>query len=69
VNVTNGRATAIRREPFAVPGLSSFGEDSRGNLYLMSATTGSVFRARGLTGGSCKVVPYRRHRRRSKPAG
>ncbi len=44
LEVENGRATHLRREPFKVQGLSSFGVDSRGNLYLMSVTTGSLFR-------------------------
>jgi glucose/arabinose dehydrogenase len=42
-----GRATAVRREPFTVPGLSSFGVDSAGELYLMSVTSGALYRLAG----------------------
>ena len=35
--IRNGRATAARREPFTVPGLTSFGEDGRGELYLVAS--------------------------------
>ena len=41
--VREGRATAIRRAPFEVGGLSSFGEDARGELYLTSLE-GTVYR-------------------------
>jgi glucose/arabinose dehydrogenase len=41
--VRNGRATSVRRAPFDVAGLSSFGEDGRGELYLASLN-GSVYR-------------------------
>jgi len=34
--VKGGVAGDVRREPFNVPGLSSFGEDSRGELYATS---------------------------------
>ena len=30
----NGNATDVRREPFTVGQLTSFGEDTRGELYL-----------------------------------
>jgi hypothetical protein len=40
--VVNGAATDIRVEPFTVPGLSGFGQDSQGNLYLMSVSSGAV---------------------------
>jgi glucose/arabinose dehydrogenase len=39
-----GKATGLRREPFAVKGLSSFGEDSAGELYLMSVDSGDLLR-------------------------
>jgi glucose/arabinose dehydrogenase len=38
-----GEATDVRRAPFEVPGLSSFGEDARGELYLVSLA-GAVYR-------------------------
>jgi hypothetical protein len=34
----------VRREPFSVKGLSSFGEDAAGELYLMSVDSGDLFR-------------------------
>jgi glucose/arabinose dehydrogenase len=34
--IANGKATGLRREPFQLKGLSSFGEDTDGELYLMS---------------------------------
>jgi len=36
-----------RREAFRVNGLSSFGEDARGELYLTSLGNGSVYRLAG----------------------
>jgi len=36
LRVKGGVATDVRREPLKVPGLSSFGEDSRGELYATS---------------------------------
>jgi glucose/arabinose dehydrogenase len=42
----SGKA-APRREPFRVNGLSSFGEDARGELYLTSLGNGSVYRLAG----------------------
>ncbi|HWQ23254.1 MAG TPA: PQQ-dependent sugar dehydrogenase [Gaiellaceae bacterium] len=32
----NGEATAVRREPFRIPSLTSFGEDAAGELYAVS---------------------------------
>lgn len=43
LRLANGQATAVRTEPFRVPSLSSFGEDARGELYLVSLD-GSVYR-------------------------
>jgi glucose/arabinose dehydrogenase len=43
----NGRATGLRREPFTVRGLSSFGEDASGELYLMSVDSGALYRLAG----------------------
>jgi Glucose / Sorbosone dehydrogenase len=47
LKIVGGRATAIRREPFKVEGLSSFGEDARGELYAMSVNDGSLYRLAG----------------------
>jgi glucose/arabinose dehydrogenase len=44
VRVAGGKPGAVRREPFTVRGLSSFGEDARGELYLMSVDGGGVYR-------------------------
>jgi glucose/arabinose dehydrogenase len=43
VRVRNGQASSPRRLPFEVESLSSFGEDARGELYLVSLD-GTVFR-------------------------
>lgn len=45
--VSNGKARGLRREPFRLKGLSSFGEDSAGELYLMSVNGGSLVRLAG----------------------
>jgi glucose/arabinose dehydrogenase len=47
LKVAGARAGSVRREPFKVEGLSSFGEDARGELYLMSVTTGGLYRLQG----------------------
>ncbi len=39
--------TQVRDEPFTVTGLSSFGEDARGELYLASVQSGNVYRLAG----------------------
>jgi hypothetical protein len=44
--VVGGKATSVRREPFDVASLSSFGEDARGELYLASLQ-GPVYRLAG----------------------
>jgi glucose/arabinose dehydrogenase len=41
--IANGKARAARREAFKVPGLSSFGEDVNGELYLVSLS-GPIYR-------------------------
>jgi glucose/arabinose dehydrogenase len=41
--VRDGKATDDKRHPFQVQGLSSFGEDGRGELYLVSLN-GEIFR-------------------------
>jgi hypothetical protein len=44
LKVAGGRATGVRREPFSVKGLSSFGQDADGELYLTSVDSGDLFR-------------------------
>jgi glucose/arabinose dehydrogenase len=46
LKIVGGKATQVRREPFTVDGLSSFGEDARGELYLV-AHGGTIYRLRG----------------------
>ncbi len=43
---SGGRATDVRREAITVPGLSSFGEDARGELYAVSLS-GRLYRITG----------------------
>ena len=43
LRVVGGNATSVRREPFDVESLTSFGEGARGELYLVSHD-GSIFR-------------------------
>jgi Glucose / Sorbosone dehydrogenase len=47
LKVVGGRAVGLRREPFSLRGLSSFGEDSAGELYLMSVESGELLRLAG----------------------
>jgi glucose/arabinose dehydrogenase len=42
--ISSGKATGLRKEPFKVDGLSSFGEDTTGELYLMSVNSGDLYR-------------------------
>jgi glucose/arabinose dehydrogenase len=44
LKVVRGKATSVRREPFTVRGLSSFGEGADGELYLMSLDSGNLYR-------------------------
>ena len=44
LEVVNGTATAVRKEPFTVAGLSSFAVDNAGELYLMSVSSGNLYR-------------------------
>jgi len=44
LRMSGGRPSGVRHEPFTVRGLSSFGEDARGDLYLMSVDGGGVYR-------------------------
>jgi glucose/arabinose dehydrogenase len=43
-SVASQGGTEARDEPFTVPGLSSFGEDARGELYLVSVQSGNVYK-------------------------
>jgi glucose/arabinose dehydrogenase len=43
LRMVDGRATGVRREPFSVDGLTSFGEGASGELYLV-AQDGSIYR-------------------------
>jgi glucose/arabinose dehydrogenase len=45
LRVVGGRARSLRREPFRLQGLSSFGEDGRGELYAVTLG-GSVYKLR-----------------------
>jgi glucose/arabinose dehydrogenase len=46
LRVEGGRAVDVRREPFRVNALASFGEDVRGELYLANGN-GQIFRLAG----------------------
>jgi hypothetical protein len=41
--MSGGRATDLRREPFTANGLTTFGEDTVGNLYL-ATESGRIFK-------------------------
>ncbi len=43
-SVAAGGGTQVRDEAFRVQGLSSFGEDARGELYLASVQSGTVYK-------------------------
>jgi glucose/arabinose dehydrogenase len=43
LRISEGRATDVRREPFTADGLTSFGEDAAGNLYLATGS-GRIFK-------------------------
>jgi glucose/arabinose dehydrogenase len=45
LRVVGGKAQNVRREPFRLEGIASFGEDSRGELYAVTLG-GSVYRLR-----------------------
>ncbi len=47
LKMVNGHATSKRTEPFKVPGLSSFGVDSQNTLYLMSVSSGTLYKLAG----------------------
>jgi len=44
--VRNGKATKVKRHPFEVPELTSFGENARGELFLVSQG-GAIYRLAG----------------------
>ena len=46
LKVNRGKAVGVRREPFTIPGLTSFGEDARGGLYAVSER-GTLYRIAG----------------------
>ena len=46
-NIAGGKAVGLRKEPFELKGLSSFGEDAAGELYLMSVDSGLLVRLAG----------------------
>jgi glucose/arabinose dehydrogenase len=46
LRIDGGRATDVRREPYLIPNLSSFGEDARGGLYAVNSS-GTVYRIAG----------------------
>jgi glucose/arabinose dehydrogenase len=46
LRVSGGKARGVRREPFTVSQLTSFGEDAKGELYLVSRE-GRIFRLAG----------------------
>ena len=43
-SVPAGGGTQMRDEPFTITGLSSFGEDARGELYMTSVQGGNVYK-------------------------
>jgi glucose/arabinose dehydrogenase len=43
-SVASRGGTSVRVEPFRVDGSASFGEDARGELYLVSVTSGNVYK-------------------------
>jgi glucose/arabinose dehydrogenase len=44
LRIFGAKARGLRRERFRVPGLSSFGEDARGELYLVGHQGGAIYR-------------------------
>jgi glucose/arabinose dehydrogenase len=46
-SVPAGGSNSVRNEPFTVGGLSTFGEDAKGELYLASVQSGNVYRLAG----------------------
>jgi glucose/arabinose dehydrogenase len=46
LRLSGGKATNVRREPGVFPGLSTFGEDARGELYAASPRLGRIYKLR-----------------------
>jgi glucose/arabinose dehydrogenase len=46
LRIADGQATDVRREPYRIEGLTSFGEDARGGLYAVTSG-GVVYRIAG----------------------
>jgi glucose/arabinose dehydrogenase len=44
MRLVGGKATDVRREPGVFPGLSTFGEDARGELYTTSPRLGRIYK-------------------------
>jgi glucose/arabinose dehydrogenase len=44
LRLADGKATDVRREPGVFPGLSTFGEDARGELYAASPRLGRIYK-------------------------
>jgi glucose/arabinose dehydrogenase len=44
LRIANGEAIDVRQETGRIPGLATFGQDSRGELYAASVTTGRIYR-------------------------
>lgn len=44
LRVDAGKGTDVRREPITIRGLSTFGEDARGELYAGSVDTGRIYK-------------------------
>jgi glucose/arabinose dehydrogenase len=47
LRLSGGKATDVRREPVNLPGLSTFGEDARGELYATAPRQGRIYRLTG----------------------
>src|SRR5262249_61391857 len=44
LRMAEGKAVDVRRETTRIPGLATFGEDARGELYAGSVTDGRIYR-------------------------
>ena len=44
MRVSGGKATDVRREPGVFPGLSTLGEDARGELYVAAPRVGRIYK-------------------------
>ena len=44
MRVVGGRATDLRREPVKLAGVSTFGEDARGELYAAAPRQGRIYK-------------------------